>query len=422
MFSSSPHMCFYHNGDAYLFCSDTFRSELQALISACRLTRTYTEQICCSLIQQCVTVVDHGYSIIDLNKLNPSNVEDVCLSKLLAVLLQFVSQRHRPVRGGVSNLLLDYIRNIPCKTSLTAAGCYLCAVPKSKGTKIMISVSLESPQPSGTEISHKHSREGSCSLNEINEIMMVAKLYSGKSLDASDVPFLKATSSETVLKEAKELNIISESTYNSILLLKMEECKNFNAKTELKSDPEMRQKMESTSISRIQLHPGQSCHFMNRFLVTWECCEKTMQDIITPTDLDCNSKDAIMHCICGPCMIGHETASIRHMVDTDWTYLANMSKNHTPDFQGTLFSSAEEKEKNAVKTTCSNYVQLSAQGALQVLKSIPVPARRSLPVLVDSQDALLCIPSMQFQRWPDLLVTARFVPRVPLGGGFSSFL
>ncbi|KAG1335090.1 hypothetical protein COCNU_03G012090 [Cocos nucifera] len=60
-------------------------------------------------------VIMHGYAIVDLEKLNPSDVEDLCLSKFLALILQFISQRNRPIRGSISKLLLGYIRNIPCK-------------------------------------------------------------------------------------------------------------------------------------------------------------------------------------------------------------------------------------------------------------------------------------------------------------------
>ncbi|CAM8881497.1 unnamed protein product [Rhodiola kirilowii] len=90
----------------------------------------------------------HGYAIIDLELLNPSKVAELCLSKFIALVLQFVSQRQRVVRGSSSKLLLDYIRSFPCKTSLTAAGCYLCAAPGSKGTKIL---ERESVSPSNAE-------------------------------------------------------------------------------------------------------------------------------------------------------------------------------------------------------------------------------------------------------------------------------
>lgn len=92
-----------------------FRSELQALISVCRRTRLYVDHICQVLLNQAVTIMPHGYAVIDLEKLNPSQTEDLCLSRFLALVLQFVSQRHRPVRGSALKLLLGYIRTFPCK-------------------------------------------------------------------------------------------------------------------------------------------------------------------------------------------------------------------------------------------------------------------------------------------------------------------
>ncbi|KAJ6355555.1 hypothetical protein OIU77_006025 [Salix suchowensis] len=52
--------------------SYTFQSEVQGVISACRRTRAYVDQICNNLINQAVTIIDHGYAIIDLEILNPS--------------------------------------------------------------------------------------------------------------------------------------------------------------------------------------------------------------------------------------------------------------------------------------------------------------------------------------------------------------
>ncbi|CAK7337406.1 unnamed protein product [Dovyalis caffra] len=95
--------------------SHIFQSELQGVISACRRTRAYVDKICYNLINQAVTIVDHGYAILDLEILNPSEVADICLSKFVALILQYVSQRNRPVRGSTSKLLLHYIRTVPCK-------------------------------------------------------------------------------------------------------------------------------------------------------------------------------------------------------------------------------------------------------------------------------------------------------------------
>lgn len=111
----------------------TFLSGVHKLISACRLTRACVDCACNTIAKQSVSISEYGYAIIDLENLDPLNVDDLSLSQYLAYILQFVSQRHRPLRGRSAQLLLDYIRSIPCKAALTVAGCYLCAVPRSKG-------------------------------------------------------------------------------------------------------------------------------------------------------------------------------------------------------------------------------------------------------------------------------------------------
>jgi len=89
------------------------------------------------------SVLQYGYAIIDLENLDPLNVDDLSLSQYLAYilqvcikldtlfvgssrfnssffsLLQFVSQRHRQLRGRSARLLLDYIRSSPCKVCST---------------------------------------------------------------------------------------------------------------------------------------------------------------------------------------------------------------------------------------------------------------------------------------------------------------
>ncbi|KAJ1377454.1 tRN, partial [Sesbania bispinosa] len=92
-----------------------FKSELQAVISACRITRSYIDQICYSLLHRAVVIKDNGYAIIDLKILCPSKMEDICLMKFLSLVLQFISQRQRQIRGSALKLLMDYIRTFPCK-------------------------------------------------------------------------------------------------------------------------------------------------------------------------------------------------------------------------------------------------------------------------------------------------------------------
>ncbi|KAI3929098.1 hypothetical protein MKW92_051877, partial [Papaver armeniacum] len=390
----------------------TFRSEVQALVSACRKTRSFVDRICSNLINQTVTVNSHGYVTIDVEKLDPSNVEDICLSKFITVILQFVSQRHRPVRGRTSKLLLEYVRNFPIKTSLTAAACYICPSPRSNGTKILVCCSVDSPLPSEMASSPKYFCEGNKHFtnDDVKDILMNAKSYSDCLVlpDASDVPFLHATTSESILGEAKRRRLLSESTRESIFLLQKEEIKRFNAKTELISpEHESRQEIKHSSTHlRDVVGPGQFHHFMNRFLLMWRV-QKLPAELVSQ-DFPCSS-----------CVVGQE-ASLRTMVEADWLYLARLAKGQTME------SCPEDKLLSACKmgkkVSCSDYVRLSAQKALLMLKFIPVAARRGLPVLVNSQGLLLSIPNICFKYCPYLSVSATYKPRVPLGGGHSSFL
>jgi hypothetical protein len=103
-----------------------------------------------------VYLLQYGYAVIDLKKLDPINVDDLCLSQYLAYILQvytkfaifclgvlvlpltknssvdsspsqlqFVSQRHKPVRGRSARLLMNYIRSMPCKVTISVLSCKL---------------------------------------------------------------------------------------------------------------------------------------------------------------------------------------------------------------------------------------------------------------------------------------------------------
>ncbi|GMP59849.1 hypothetical protein CsSME_00022957 [Camellia sinensis var. sinensis] len=394
--------------------SSIFNSDLQAVILTCRRTRLYVDQSCCNLINQSVTIMNKGYAIIDIEILNPSKVEDIFLSKFVALVLQFISQRHRPVRGSALKLLLDYFRTFPCKTSFTAAGCYICPAPGSKGSKILVCCSVDSCLPLKTELFHKLSCEGQkhFMLREIEQIIADGKLYLDHLVpDASNVLFLDGTSSESVLVEARRINILSESTYRNILSLRRDETKKFRSKTEDVSNCELMHKVETlgSNLSSPTLQPGYIGYFMNRFLVKWELIEKISRD---------------GYC-CESCLVGHDkVAEVRHMVDADWLYLAKLSEcHHMENSEVQRVLSVEKLEQVTGKiNVCSDYAQISAQNALRLLKSIPVAARRGLPVLVNPQGQLLSIPSVGFKYCPCLAVSAVFMPRVPLGGGHSSFV
>ncbi|XP_030529899.1 uncharacterized protein LOC115740543 isoform X2 [Rhodamnia argentea] len=370
------------------FSSSVFSSEVQSVISACRRTRAYVDKICSNLLHEAVTVMDQGYAVIDLKTLNPSKVEDICLAKFIANVTQYISQRHRPIRGNTSKLLLSYIRRSPCKTSLTAAGCYLCPAPGSRGTKILVCCSANCPLPSKVELFYSGSsaEEKYAVPYDLKEIMDNANTSSNLlSEDASDVHFLNVTSG-SVLGEAKRLNLISESTYGSILMLQEEETNRFKFKSEVTPDYQPKYAVESVGTSHKQcLRPGQMGFFMNRFFISWKPCkEDVCREFTQDGDLVLERLDYK----CSFCSHGHDMeAEIRHMMESDWLYLAELSKS-----QNAVSSSVTEQAAERA-SSCLDYARVSARSVLQMLKPIPVAARRSLPVLVDSQGLLLSIPS-----------------------------
>ncbi|KAG6410862.1 hypothetical protein SASPL_128933 [Salvia splendens] len=160
-------------------CNPILLAELQATISACRITRSHVERICRLSLNKAVTITPHGYAVIDLGVLHLIEAKDIYIAKFVTLVVQFISQRHRPVRGNGLKLLLNYLHTTPCKAALTVAGCYLCPAPGSKGTRVLVCCSSDS-------------------------------------------------SSHTIL---------NNSSYDSIVSLQKQESENFKAVTEATSDP-----------------------------------------------------------------------------------------------------------------------------------------------------------------------------------------
>ncbi|XP_028806581.1 uncharacterized protein LOC114761391 isoform X2 [Neltuma alba] len=404
--------------------SSTFKSELNAVISACRMTRSYVDQFCYSLINEAVVIMEHGYAIIDLKILNTSKILDMCLAKFLSLILQFISQRQRPIRGSALRLLLDYIRTFPCKKSLTAAGCYLCPDPGSRGSRVLVCCSVDGPLPIKKEFFEPFPdrKLQCCVLNEMEKIIEHGKSYASQSvLGASDVHFMDVTS-ELVLTEATRLNIISESTHRNIIELQREETDRFKSKAEDKTCSEPKHEVDTVTTFK----PGQICYFMNRFIVTWGLKENIAEGALS--DLFACGMDLVgesWNCSCMSCVVDHSTRpELRNMIESDWLYLGKLSKYPPPNNfeRGGAIKSSKIEQIMEKKTPCFHYACVSARKALLLLKSIPVAARRSLPVLVNHHGQLLGIPTVNFSHCPRLIAHAEFKPKIPLGGGHSSFI
>uniref|UniRef100_A0ACD5YQP9 Uncharacterized protein n=1 Tax=Avena sativa TaxID=4498 RepID=A0ACD5YQP9_AVESA len=389
-----------------------FQSELQKLIYACRLTRVCVGNACNTAIKQSVTIAEYGYAVIDLEKLDPQNVDDLCLSQYLACVLQFVSQRHRPIRGRAARLFMDYIRNTPCKGALSVAGCYLCAFPRSKGTKVLVCCSADLMESFSIEMSYKCSyEEQPPPVPEIDHVVLEAHLHSNQFLPCSSIPFVSYKSSADVLNRAKDLNIIGDFSLEKLLSLQAEENQKFT--TEHKHEEQYLEKTSFPDVKVFCLWPGETCHFMSRFLITWNALEAVPNGICSY-----DSKKSI----CQHCAVNQDgSIAVRHMFDTDWLFLAEISRVHSVE-ENQNVSKVSSKKLDDELLEHSRYLQLSATKALDVLKSIPASARRALPVLTNSQGDILSIPSIGFQCCPSLSIKAVFHPRVPLGGGHTSYL
>ncbi|KAG5577958.1 hypothetical protein H5410_058092 [Solanum commersonii] len=406
--------------------SPIFRSELQALIAACRRTRLHVDKICSNLIDQAVTIMPEGYVVIDLGILSPSELKDIVLSKFIALLLQFVSQKQRPVRGSASKLLLDYIRTSPCKTAVTASGCYLCPAPGSKGTKVLISCSTDAELT--LELLNPYSTEGynSTISKEVEQIVANGRSYSDQCPQSMlGVQFLNLTSSDSVLAEAKREGILSESTYKSIISLRREESNNFKSKTNSALKNKVEHKVEYTASAPSEvLHPEKVGYFMNRFIVKWYLCKQnayTSYFMINSNQLQDFGEEICN--FCNSCVLGHDQmVRVRYMIDADWLYLATLSKREDRSIVHEERSLSVESRVMSNINLCSACTKKSAERALLLVKSIPVAARRALPVLVNVDGVLLSIPSVGFQHCPCLVASAIFKPKVPLGGGYNSFL
>lgn len=210
--------------------------------------------------------------------------------------------------------------------------------------------------------------------SKLEQIALIIEQNADKSLpDPSRVPFLDATSSEAVLTEAKTRGILSNSSHEIILSMQKQESENFNAVAEATLDPPSEHSISSVEATPSKsIRPGQVGYFMNRFLLEWKVSSVSAE------------------CFCGFCVFDDEiVAEVRCMVDADWMYLHDLSKMTK---MGDSSSESGVVIMEQSSGSASDYAKLSASRALATLKSIPVAARRALPVLVNAEGVLLSIP------------------------------
>jgi tRNA(Ile)-lysidine synthase len=235
-----------------------------------------------------------------------------------------------------------------------------------------------------------------CVADELEKIIEDEKSNSNHLvLDASDVHFLDVNP-ESVLDEAKRLNIISEPTYNSILVLQKQETDRFRSKVGAISDLTSKHEVKNAATSGNSLQPGQCCYFMDRFMLTWKLNDKMDRGVLSDlVDYGMDLSGEVRNFCCTSCVVGRDQVlEVRHMIESDWLYLAELSKySLSKNFTEYEVMSANGNTKMMEKTApCLHYASVSAKKALVLLKSIPVAARRSLPVLINQHGKLISIP------------------------------
>uniref|UniRef100_A0A0D9YQ71 Uncharacterized protein n=1 Tax=Oryza glumipatula TaxID=40148 RepID=A0A0D9YQ71_9ORYZ len=308
--------------------NDMYKSELHKLIYACRLTRAFIDNACSMVLKKSLTIME---------------------------------------------------------AALSVAGCYLCAVPRSKGTKVLVCCSVDLMESSSVHMSYKCSYvKQPPPVSEINQIVTEARIYSDQfRQNCPNTPFPSSKFSTDVLNKAKDLKLIGDCTLEKLNYLQTDEHQKFITTKEHGQE----QYLEKTSFPYLEvlnLWPGETCHFMGRFLITW----RTSEVVVNGMCLHDSQKHT-----CQYCMVNQDgSLAIRHMFDTDWLFLAEVCKIHSLEENKNYSNALCDKLEDAKLVQHSRYLQLSAMKSLQILRSIPAPARRMLPVLTNSQGAVLSIP------------------------------
>ncbi|GLJ29999.1 hypothetical protein SUGI_0593060 [Cryptomeria japonica] len=419
------------------FQSCKFRSEVQTLIAGCRRVREVLNRTCDNLVKEVLSLdAEYGYAVVDVHKLSARNVGDLRLSRFLVLVLQFISQKQKPVRGRAIELLINYIRNYPCKSSLTIGGCIICPAAGSKGLKVLICF-CDSPRATSSQnhiLQKLYKEDFQSVIDEVKDIICFSQEFSS-SLDEveSDVSFLHVERTEAVLDEAKKLQLISGSTLSTLLSLRDEMLKDFGIKLEDGNFGETvsrNQTIDRSVFEKVSIPFEQSYYFMNRFVISCEKAKYNQYQNIKHLDAAYGGVLGQMNINadkkCSACIIGDDgTAWIRYMKEADWSYLSHLVESQLQKKH--FFSSKIDQERMTLgvhatgqerqnTNICSDYVIKKAREALVRLKTLPIPARRGLPVLVNRQGTLLGIPSVHFTSCPCISMSATFKPRVPLGG------
>ncbi|KAG0597068.1 hypothetical protein M758_UG307800 [Ceratodon purpureus] len=429
---------------------DDARREIHHLITACRQTRAVLDK-------ERDDILDFAYAAIDTDILASRSVSDAVLGRVLVAVLQFVAQREKPPRGKALKILMDKLRQPPVKEAFTLAGCHVSPAPGSKGSRVMVCLSPESPTPAlGSDLISWDSNSILAS-KKLN--LRVAQLLNSEDAAYYDSkkPILDAsTGAPSVLEQGRKLGLVSDGVAALLELLKNEIAETMSKTIEdcKKSELPRNQLINGLENCKQMLPLGHTCFFMSRFLVSWESNAIPAKS----NEVQCMTLSGDQRGRC--CLLRDKPVTwVRHYEDTDFDHLQNALKTSFKTknddnvsswcvyrFESDLYGADKEKRqkmqlelaKNPLKRDtsskprprknpkvepiyCGGCVTSKARRALAILRCIPKPVRRGLPVLMNAEGLLLAIPTLGFQRCPWVSFSAVLRSRIPLGGGQSSW-
>eukprot|EP01018_Ginkgo_biloba_P001878 Gb_06713 [translate_table: standard] len=203
------------------------------------------------------------------------------------------------------------------------------------------------------------------------------------------------------------MSLISESTKSRLILLKEEISKEWDDKHngdtfEVKG--QAKELINRSAFENVPISFEQSCYFMNRFIVSWGKPKFNEKHDIGPFDAingssvcqNHNNFRANGNCPCA--IVIKRIAWIRHMKEVDWNCLSHLAEGQlageyvslcTVNEQKTISVGDAKYQRGQKIISCADYAIGKAREALARLKTVPMPARRGLPVLVNAQEHLL---------------------------------
>ncbi|MCO5564533.1 hypothetical protein L7F22_018195 [Adiantum nelumboides] len=428
------------------------RKELPPLIELCGQLRTLFNEGRDFLLCKAVSIDEvFGFVIIDLEKLKHFKTSEQSLKRMLVAVLQFVAQKEKPPRGNAVQTLVSHMNSNYLKGTLTLAGCNICMEPGSKQSRIIVCPSCDSKSPGSVQPSNAvwpwdpGTSGGFCSVGLHRSETLVATAYSSDNITKSDsvTRFMKVESSLQFLTEARGLGMLSDRSFMALYALLDKLSLKSTSNLEEENVPKKHVGIGGTRSIDLEVPRGHACYFMNRFWIAWGTRTKFEVMSYTP-QLAQGCEPVLKECLC---MQTESSLWTRNMEEKDWIFLSQCveRKRNVLDlsscncnYKGSAFWAISSRngtqcqvESHKITGTqhevhaspcCVDCFGKRAHDAVAKLKRIPVLARRGLPVFVTAQGALISIPSLGFSLCPNIWSLSRFCPKVPLGGGTSSWL